>query len=78
MGSARRLGVSPTLRCSSDVNCPDLFELADGRIAVIGTAAGQEILAQLPADASIGPDEVLVVMDRRILLDAKPDIALLA
>ncbi|MFB9406954.1 hypothetical protein [Dactylosporangium matsuzakiense] len=55
-----------------------MFELADGRIAVIGTAAGQEILAQLPADASIGPDEVLVVMDRRILLDAKPDIALLA
>ncbi|WP_432839102.1 hypothetical protein [Dactylosporangium sp. CA-092794] len=76
--SARRLGVSPKHRCTSDINCPDLFELADGRIAVIGTAGSQDVLAQLPEDASIGPDEFLVVLDRSILLDAKPDIARLA
>ncbi|MFI5915960.1 hypothetical protein [Dactylosporangium sp. NPDC051541] len=72
------MGVSPALRCSSDVNCPDIFELSDGRIAVIGAAADETVRAQLPADASIGPNETLVVLDRNTFLDAKPDIALLA
>ena len=58
MSTARRLGV----KCATDVNCPDFFELEDGRIAVIGASAGDDVRRMLPFDAGIGPDEVLVVV----------------
>ena len=74
MSEARRLGVSPRLRCSSDVNCPDIFELPDGSIAIIGREATEEVRHLLPSDASFGSDERIVVVDRRVMMDARPDI----
>jgi hypothetical protein len=49
-------------RCATDVNCPSFFELEDGRIAVIGVSAGDDVRRMLPSDAGIGPDEALVVV----------------
>jgi hypothetical protein len=70
----RRLGASPAQRCHTDVNCPDIFELADGRFAIIGTELTAELDATLPADASRGPHERIVVISRETLLRAKADI----
>jgi hypothetical protein len=59
---------------SAKTGCPDLFLLSDGRFAVIGIEATQELLASLPPDAGVGPDERIVIVDRHILVNAKPQI----
>jgi hypothetical protein len=71
---ARRLGRSPRERCDTDCGCPDLFELADGNFAVIGTDLTDEIIKQLPADAGVGTHERIVVVRRDVLIAAKHDI----
>jgi hypothetical protein len=72
---ARRLGASPRERGSStNCSCPDIFELADGRFAVIGTDLTDELDGALPADASRADYERIVVITRETLVRAKPDI----
>lgn len=70
----RRLGITPAQRCATDVNCPDIFELADGPFAIIGTEMTAELDSLLPADASRGPEERIVVISRETLVQAKADI----
>lgn len=70
----RRLGVAPRERCNTDINCPDIFELSDGRFAVIGTEMTAELDSALPSDASRGPDERIVVITRETLIRARADI----
>ncbi|MBT2875818.1 hypothetical protein AB0900_10000 [Streptomyces cellulosae] len=71
----RRLGVAPRFRGSvSGAACPDLFELADGNFAVIGTDVTDSLETQLPADASRADHERIVVITRETLIRAKVDI----
>ncbi len=71
----RRLGVSPRERGSAtNCSCPDIFELADGRFAVIGTDLTENLDGALPADASRADYERIVVITRETLVRAKPDI----
>ncbi|MEU9582570.1 hypothetical protein ACIG5C_21635 [Streptomyces werraensis] len=71
----RRLGVAPRLRGSaSGATCPDLFELADGNFAVIGTDVTESLESQLPADAARADYERIVVITRETLVKAKADI----
>jgi hypothetical protein len=71
----RRLGVPPRERGSlGNTNCPDIFQLRDGRFAVIGTDATSELDPQLPSDASRGSHERIVVVTRETLVRARPDI----
>ncbi|MFD7939846.1 hypothetical protein ACFV4T_35915 [Streptomyces sp. NPDC059755] len=71
----RRIGASPRARGSvSGANCPDIFELADGNFAVIGTDATDSLDGDLPSDASRGDHERIVVITRETLLRAKADI----
>lgn len=71
----KRLGSTPMERGStSDVNCPDIFALSDGRIGYIGTDLTDELRGQLPAGASIGAHERLVALPLRAVLDAIPDL----
>ncbi|MFJ5308715.1 hypothetical protein [Streptomyces sp. NPDC088350] len=71
----RRLGDSPSRRgSSSGATCPDLFELADGDFAVIGTDRTEELDRLLPNDASRADHERLVVITRETLIRAKRDI----
>ena len=73
---ARRLGATPQERGSAgNHSCPDLFELADGRFAVIGTDMTDELSGKLPPDAGVAPYERIVVITRDTLLRAKGDIA---
>jgi hypothetical protein len=71
----RRLGSVPEARGSlNNATCPDIFELNDGRFAVIGTDMTEELEGILPTDASRGPDERIVVITRETLVSAKRDI----
>ena len=71
----RRLGL--TLRERGSLNngtCPDILELEDGRFAVIGTDATEELQATLPADAGCADYERIVVITRETLVAARKDI----
>ncbi|MFI9827204.1 hypothetical protein ACIHIX_05920 [Streptomyces sp. NPDC051913] len=71
----RRIGTPPIARGSTTgANCPDIFELSDGRFAVIGTDITDELEAELPADASRADYERIVVVTRETLIHAKADI----
>ncbi|MGV9843806.1 hypothetical protein ACWDUB_17115 [Streptomyces fungicidicus] len=71
----RRLGVAPRYRGSTGGGtCPDIFELADGNFAVIGTDATDSLDSQLPADAARADYERIVVITRETLVKAKADI----
>ncbi|MFD4139713.1 MULTISPECIES: hypothetical protein [unclassified Streptomyces] len=71
----RRIGVSPRERGSlSGQTCPDIFELSDGRFAVIGTEATATLDQELPADAARADYERIVIISRETLIRAKADI----
>lgn len=72
----RRIGRSPQeLGVTSDTpDCPDMWELENGDVAVIGRDLSNSLGTRLPAGVSIGPDERLVVIPRSMLIAAKPDI----
>ncbi|MER6425471.1 hypothetical protein [Streptomyces sp. NPDC001137] len=71
----RRLGVPPRDRGSAGGgNCPDIFELSDGRFAIIGTDVTDSLDVELPPDASRADYERIVVITRETLVRAKADI----
>lgn len=74
----RRLGIeshaAPTA-CASGRACPDILELADGGIAIIGRDI-TELAPQLPAGSGCGADERIVRIPKAILLRALRDASL--
>ena len=58
---------------SSANGCPDIWELADGDFAVIGPDITANV-PQLPPTAGCGPDERIIRLPRRILVDARSSI----
>lgn len=75
-GFRRRLGKSPQElgHTTDSPDCPDIWELDNGDVAVIGRDLTHSLGAVLPAGVSIGPDERLVVIPRSMMVAAKPDI----
>lgn len=55
--------------------CPDIWQLDNGDIAVIGRDLTAHYLSRLPQGASIASDERLIVIPGITLAAAKPDIA---
>ena len=73
----RRIGPDPHANGAQTIaaqNCPDIWELADGDFAVIGIDITDTCIGDLPATAGCGPDERVVRVQRRILVDARRDI----
>ena len=54
--------------------CPDIWELDNGDIAVIGRDLTGSYASRLPADVSLAVDERMVIIPRTILVSAKADI----
>lgn len=54
--------------------CPDIWELANGDIAVIGREATEAYRSRLPEGVTIRADERLLIIPRELLAAAKPDI----
>ena len=75
-GLRRRLRKSPAeLGTTSDTTtCPDIWELDNGDVAVVGRDLTTAYLTRLPGDMSVGADERLVVIPRSTILAAKQDI----
>lgn len=72
----RRLGPNPHengAKTSALKGCPDIFELASGDFAIIGSDI-TNVANQLPPDASCGPEERIVRIPRKTLVLARPDI----
>lgn len=72
----RRLGLSAAeLDCTGgDSGCPDIWELDNGDIAVIGRDLTSAYESQLPDSVAMAPDEKIVVIPRIMLVTAKADI----
>lgn len=67
--SAKKLGNSET-----DNDCPDIWLLASGDIAIIGRDRTDAYRSQLPESVTLAHDERLVVIPGNMLSAAKADI----
>ncbi|MEU5638346.1 hypothetical protein [Streptomyces milbemycinicus] len=68
--SAKELGTT-----KDEDGCPDIWELGNGDIAIVGRDLTDAYAARLPADVTIASDERLVVIPGSMLRSVKPDIA---
>ena len=75
---SKRIGPDPHANGAQSVGCdgcPDMWELENGDIAVIGIDITEAEKAQLPATAGCGPDERIVRLPRNVLFNARSDIS---
>jgi hypothetical protein len=73
----RRLGPDPHAdgrKTKTLQGCPDIFELESGDFAIVGQDITETAKMHLPANASCGPDERIVIIPRTTLVLAKKDI----
>lgn len=75
-GLGRRLGKSAhELDVSGNkTSCPEIRELDNGDIAIVGTDLTASYEGRLPDGMQIDPGEKLVVIPRSMMISAKPDI----
>ncbi|GAA4530766.1 hypothetical protein GCM10023192_19840 [Amycolatopsis samaneae] len=81
---ARRLGISPREPGSGGGGgdtasgefgqCPDIWELTNGDVAVVGRDLTQAYRSRLPDGVSVGEGERLVILPRGMIIAAKADI----
>ena len=73
---ARRWGKSSHElgQTSGDASCPDIWELDNGDVAVIGQDLTAHYASSLPAGVSVDHGERLVIIPRKTILAAKADI----
>lgn len=55
-------------------DCPDIWELSNGDIAMVGRDVTVSYAGRLPDGMHVAADERLVVIPRSVLVSAKPDI----
>ena len=67
--SAHELGTT-----GGDASCPELWELDNGDIAVIGTELTAAYRDRLPTGVTIDRGESLVIIPRSTIVSAKADI----
>lgn len=72
----RRLGKSAAElgHTSQGKTCPDIWELSNGDIAIVGTDVTEAFADRLPGDVSVGAHERLVVIPRSMAISAKPEL----
>jgi hypothetical protein len=72
----RRLGKSALELGGTNAtpSCPDIWELDNGDIAIIGRDMTAQYAERLPQGVSVLSDERLVVIPRGMIIAAKPDI----
>lgn len=74
----RRLGVNPANLPGPPTNgkqgCPDIWEMSNGDVAVIGRDLTDVYANRLPDGVTVVPDERLVVIPRVTIVAAKKDI----
>lgn len=75
-GFRRRLGKSAHElgTTGGDASCPEMWELNNGDVAIIGTNLTADYAGRLPAGVTVDAHECLVVIPRSTLISAKTDI----
>ena len=74
---SKRLGPDPHANGTQSAGCdgcPDIWQLADGDFAIIGIDITHAAAPHLPPTAGCGPDERIVRLPRKLLVNAKRDI----
>jgi hypothetical protein len=73
---SRRLGKSAEElgQTGGREGCPDIWELDNGDIAIIGRDLTDAYASHLPGGVTIAPDERMVIIPRIMLVAAKKDI----
>jgi hypothetical protein len=73
----RRLGKSMAElgNTSGQSGCPDIWELDNGDIAVIGRDHTKDYAGTLPSGVTVRDDERVVILPRAMFVAAAPDIA---
>ena len=57
-----------------NASCPEIWELDNGDVSVIGTDLTTNYAGRLPAGVSVDPGERLVIIPRSTIVSAKTDI----
>jgi hypothetical protein len=73
----RRIGPDPNkngLLCSGCRGCPDIWELDNGDFAIIGVDITAEAISNLPQTVGCAPDERIIRLPRKLLVNAKGHI----
>ena len=73
----KRIGPAPNANgahCAGCQGCPDIWELDNGDVAVIGSDLTTSYEGRLPEGVSVDPGERLVIIPRKTILAAKADI----
>ncbi|GGK78436.1 hypothetical protein Sme01_22880 [Sphaerisporangium melleum] len=72
----RRLGKSMRElgRTANTDGCPDIWEMRNGDIVVVGRDVTESYAGRHPDDLTVRADERLVMIPRHLLIAAKPDI----
>jgi hypothetical protein len=75
-GFGRRLGKTAHQlgTTTGQSSCPEIWEMDNGDIAIIGTDLTAAYARKLPDGVTIDPGEKLVIIPRSTLISAKPDI----
>jgi hypothetical protein len=55
-------------------DCPDIWELSNGDIALVGRDVTEAFADRLPSDVRVAVDERIVVLPRNMLVAAKTDL----
>ncbi|WP_431887415.1 hypothetical protein [Nocardiopsis alba] len=73
---SRRLGKTAAALGKSriDDDCPEIWELDNGDVAVVGRDATDRFRDRFPEGLTVGPDERLVVIPGALFLSAMKDI----
>lgn len=70
----RRLGQNERMACAFGQHCPQILELTNGDFAVVGADITEEALPAMPPGPGVGPEERVVRIPRRVLIEARTEI----
>jgi hypothetical protein len=70
----RRLGQNVRQQCANGFNCSQILEMVDGDFAAVGPDITEDALKAIPPGPGVGPNERVVRIPRRVMIEARVDI----
>ena len=70
----KRLGQNGRQLCSTGAQCSQILEMQTGDYAVVGQDITDAAKAAMLPGAGVGPNERVVMVPRRVFVDARPEI----
>jgi hypothetical protein len=70
----RRLGQNGQRQCVNGHHCPQILEIEGGDLAVVGLDITEEVSRAMPPGPGVGPQERVVRIPRRVVVEAWADM----